>query len=218
MGTCSCLPLRCPAALGRAERARQPWDLADGPGTSCWPCCPGTEYSSTYNLVMTARLGGILEQAVQSQEFTDHLALFMDSTRPLDKQYVSLHTSWLHYSDIPQRALRLTRVVAVPGNPGGGGSALGTPGVPGNTGSPGNPNLVVTQQVFMDDVPAGTWEFQPPCWLGLERSPGHTRWYEAAPGSGAFVHRSDNSHEPWWQVVLVPLLHDYTGDMRPLPN
>ena len=197
MGTCSCLPLRCPAALGRAERARQPWDLADGPGTSCWPCCPGTDYSSTYNLVMTARSGGILEQAVQSQEFTDHLALFMDNTRPLDVQYISLHTCWLHWSDIPQRALRLTRVVA---------------------GAPGNPDLVVTKQFFMDDVPPGTWEFQPPVWLGLERSPGFTRWYEAAPGNGAFVHRSDNSNEPWWQVVLVPLLHDYTGDMRPLPN
>ena len=193
MGTCSCLPLRC-MFLGQ-ERARQPWGLADGPGTSCWPCCPGTDYSSTYNLVMTARPGGILEQAVQSQEFTEHLALFMDNTRPLDVQYISLHTTWLHWSDIPQRALRLTRVVA---------------------GVPGNPDLVVTKQFFMDDVLSGTWEFQPPVWLGLERSPGHTRWYEAAPGSGAFVHRSDNSHEPWWQVVLVPLLHDYTGDMRPV--
>ena len=215
MGICACLPLRC-MFLGQ-ERARTPWDLADGPGTSCWPCCPGTGYRSTYNLVMTARPGGILEQAVQSQEFTEHLALFMDNTRPLDLPYVSLHTSWLHYSDIPQRSLRLTRVVAVPGNPGGGGSAPGAPGVPGvpgNTGVPGN--LVVTKEFFMDDVLAGTWEFQPPVWLGLERSPGHTRWYEAAPGSGAFVHRSDNGDEPWWQVVLVPLLHDYTGDMRPV--
>ena len=215
MGTCACLPLRC-MFLGQ-ERARTPWDLADGPGTSCWPCCPGTGYRSTYNLVMTARPGGILEQAVASQEFTALLALFLDDNTPLDLQYISLHTSWLHYSDIPQRSLRLTRVVAVPGNPGGGGSAPGAPGVPGvpgNTGAPGN--LVVTKEFFMDDVLAGTWEFQPPVWLGLERSPGHTRWYEAAPGSGAFVHRSDNGDEPWWQVVLVPLLHDYTGDMRPV--
>ena len=84
MGTCACLPLRC-MFLGQ-ERARTPWDLADGPGTSCWPCCPGTGYRSTFNLVMTARPGGILEQAVGSQEFTEHLALFMDNTRPLDVQ------------------------------------------------------------------------------------------------------------------------------------
>ena len=94
MGACACLPLRC-MSLGQ-ERARTPWDLADGSGTSCWPCCPGTGYRSTYNLVMTARPGGILEQAVASQEFTAQLALFLDDTTPLDLQYTSLHTSWLH--------------------------------------------------------------------------------------------------------------------------
>ena len=140
---------------------------------------------STYNLVMTTRPGGILALAQESQEFRQHLEPF-SGTEPLDLAYASLHTQWLHWSDIPLRSARIVR------------DAQGV------------------QTFYIDDVPGGTWEFQPPCWLGLEREPGKTRWYEAAPGTSAWVHRSDNGHEPWWQVVLVPLLHDYTGDMRPV--
>ena len=58
---------------------------------------------STYNLVMTARPGGILALAQKSQEFRAHLEPF-SGTEPLDLAYASLHTQWLHWSDIPLRS------------------------------------------------------------------------------------------------------------------
>ena len=63
---------------------------------------------STYNLVMTARPGGILALAQDSQEFQAHLAPFT-GTQPLDLAYASLHTQWLHWSDIPLRSFRIVR-------------------------------------------------------------------------------------------------------------
>ena len=63
---------------------------------------------STYNLVLTARPGGILAVAQDSQEFQAHLAPF-SGNQPLDLAYASLHTQWLHWSDIPIRCVRLKR-------------------------------------------------------------------------------------------------------------
>ena len=63
---------------------------------------------STYDLVMTAQPGGILALAHESQEFREHLEPF-SGTEPLDLTYASLHTQWLHWSDIPVRSIRIQR-------------------------------------------------------------------------------------------------------------
>ena len=141
-------------------------------------------------LEFSARPGGILADALQQPEFTTHLALFADMTQPLDLCYVSIHTYWIHNSAIPQRSLRLVRRQ--------------------------EPDGAWTQSFYLDDVYGGQWHFLAPTWLGLSRDPWHTRYYEAAPGTGGWVHRSDNGAEPHWQVTLIPLLHDYAGDMRPV--
>ena len=142
---------------------------------------------STNDLVMTARPDGVLELAEQSLEFRQHLEKFA-GTEPLDQVYVSLHTYWLHSSNIPVRALRIQR------------DAQGV------------------QSFLMDDVPGGTWEFRQPVWLGISRAPGQTRWYEAVPGTKGWVHRSDDGAEPEWQVTLMPLVDEAQGqELRPLP-
>ena len=142
---------------------------------------------STYNLVMTARPGGILALAQESQEFQAHLAPFA-GTQPLDLAYASLHTQWLHWSDIPLRSFRIVR------------------------------DDQGEQLVYLDDVLQGTWTFQAPCWLGVEREPGKVRYYEAVPGTKGWVHRSDNSAEPWWQATLIPLVDEAQGQNHvPLP-
>ena len=72
----------------------------------CWPCGGDTEWS-THRLEFWARTGGILEDAAQSNEFQQHLAKFLDPTQPLDLAYASIHTHWVHMSNIPLRSLRL---------------------------------------------------------------------------------------------------------------
>ena len=81
------------------------------------------------------------------------------------------------------------------------------------------------QQVYyLDDNREGTLVWGPPRWLGLERDnaryAGSVRWFESAPGTYGFVHRSDVASEPFWQLTLVPVIgvSEYADRMRPLPN
>jgi len=158
-------------------------------------------WESTAGLFCSTRLGGILAVAEQDQEYTTFLAMFGNPNAPLDLVYVSLHTFWLHQSNIPQRSLRLVRRL-----------------------DPGNPGAGPEQLYFVDDVAGGTWTWEDPNWLGLERfnaaNPGSIRWFDAVPGTQGFVHRSDVGSEPYWQVTLVPVInvHGYAGRMMPLPN
>ena len=163
------------------------------------PLDPAWQWNdSTANLQCSTRPGGVLEEAEQAMEYTSHLARFEDPDAPLDMVLASLHTYWIHQSNIPQRALRLVRTV----DPGSGG---------------------VAQLYYLDDILEGTWTWEAPTWLGLARNsaryPGSIRWFDAAPGTYGFVHRSDVGSEPYWQIALVPVIDvfGYTGRMRPLP-
>ena len=155
---------------------------------------------STAQLSCTWRPGGILEEAATADAYTMHLAKFADPGVPLDMVYVSLHTYWLHNSGIPQRAMRLVRTV--------------------EDNAPGQQQ----QLYYLDDVEMGTWTWEAPSWLSLARNharfPGSVRWFEAAPGTYGFVHRSDVASEPWWQLTLVPIImpHEYAGRMLPLAD
>ena len=72
------------------------------------------------------------------------------------------------------------------------------------------------QTFYLDDVRGGEWFFEAPRWLGLERAPGLVRFYESVLGTRGWYHRSDIAEELGWSVVLMPLDHDYAGDMRPV--
>ena len=114
--------------------------------------------NSTDQLRMTASPGTVLDIASQSDEYVQSLQPFWDDLTPLDLCYVSLHSYWLHQSNIPLRLLRLVR------------------------------DRYGFQQYYYDDDLHGTWEFQRPNWLGISRpwsqgGPGLTRWYEAVPGT-----------------------------------
>ena len=161
------------------------------------PLDPAWQWNdSTANLQCSTRPGGVLEEAEQSPEFTQHLGRFEDPRAPLDMIYCSLSTLWLHQSNIPQRSCRLVRTLD---------DATGE----------------VHQLFYLDDVLEGTWEFEAPTWLGLARNSaryaGSVRWYDAVPGTYGWVHRSDIGSEPYWQVTLVPLAGGPWSTMRPLP-
>jgi len=158
-------------------------------------------WESTANLFCSTRPGGILEVAEQAMDYTAQLARFENPDEPLDMVYASLHTYWIHQSNIPLKSVRLVRRV-----------------------DPGTPGVDPEQLYFLDDVLAGTWTWEDPNWLGLERAnaryPGSIRWFDAVPGTYGWVHRSDVGTEVHWQMTLVPVcnLEGYTGDMMPLPN
>ena len=141
-------------------------------------------------LEFSARRGGILEDAAQQTGYQEHLAKFLDPTEPLDLQYTSIQTQWVHWSSIPLRSVRLVRTQAA--------------------------NGTWEQTFYIDDVPGGEWFFQAPRWLGLQRAPGMVRFYEAVLGTRGWYHRADIAEEFGWSVVLMPLVDDYTGDRRPL--
>ena len=64
----------------------------------CLPCgpCGGKRYTWTSRLEFSARRGGILEDAAQQTGYQEHLAKFLDPTEPLDLQYTSIQTQWVH--------------------------------------------------------------------------------------------------------------------------
>ena len=181
-------------------------------GQACLPCgrepiarmfpslVPSWNWDSTAHLYNHSRPGGVLQQAEQAQVYQDLLRKFMDPTEPLDLVYASIHTYWIHQSNIAIKSLRIVRIV----DP---GAAPGT----------------APQQVYyLDDVREGLWTWEAPQWLGLMRDnaahPGSTRWFDSAPGSFGFVHRSDIASEMHWQMTLVPVcdVEAYNGVMLPL--
>ena len=70
------------------------------------------ENESTTQLTCTWRPNLALEEAAMAAEYNLHLAKLVDVGVPLDMVFVSLHTCYLHQSNIPQRALRLVRTLA----------------------------------------------------------------------------------------------------------
>ena len=169
---------------------------------ACLPCAREPMAWYTSHLFNHTRPGGILERAEQEAAYQNFLAAFMDPGQSLDLVYASLHTYWLHQSNIGLRSLRIVRLV----DPGAA------------------PGTAPEQVYYIDDVREGLWTWEPPQWLGLMRDsaahPGSTRWFDSVPGSFGFVHRSDVGSEMHWQMTLVPVCHieAYTGVMLPLAN
>ena len=157
----------------------------------CLPCGAKRKADwSTSISEFSARKGGILEDAAQQTGYQEHLAKLLDPTQPLDLTYASINTHWAHHSNIPLRSVRLIRRQTDNGT-------WQTP-------------------FFIDDVQGGTWFMEAPRWLGLERAPGCVRYYEAVIGTKGWYHRSECAEQMGWSVVLLPLEHNYWGDMRPV--
>ena len=117
--------------------------------------------NSTDALFMSVRPGTILETAKKSEEYAKSLEKF-HGKEPLDLSYASLHTYWLHESNIPLRALRLVR------------------------------DQDGEQLCYMDEELIGTWQFKSPKWLGISRAglgmAGDLRgWSRASRGSPGLV-------------------------------
>ena len=160
---------------------------------------PAWNWDSTAQLYNHTRPGGVLQRAGESQVYQDFLRMFMDPAEPLDLVYASIHTYWIHQSNIALRSLRIVRYAPA--------AAPGT----------------APQQIYyLDDVREGVWIWEAPQWLGLMRDnaahPGSVRWFDSAPGSFGFVHRSDVASEMHWQMTLVPVcdMAAYNGVMLPL--
>ena len=185
-----------------------------GQTLACLPCGPwqlrpreyeslesldAWNWDSTAQLFNHTRPGGILALAEQSRDYQIFLGRLNNPDEPLDLVFASIHTYWIHQSNIALRSLRIVRYAP--------GAAPGT----------------APQQIYyLDDVREGVWVWQEPQWLGLMRDnaahPGSVRWFDSVPGSFGFVHRSDVASEMHWQMTLVPVIDmmAYNGVMMPL--